>query len=410
MDLGSEMARRLWGRRRREQRQKIWIAGAAAAGAGAMYFLDPDRGARRRALARDKSVHALHQAAGVVDKAARDLGYRTHGMAAGARALLRHEVVGDDVLVQRVRSRMGRCVSHPHAVQVSAAEGTVTLRGQVLAGEEKALLSCVARVPGVTMVDDRLEVHAQGEGVPSLQGAPRGPGARSGRWSPAVRVTAAAAGGGLLAWGIARRGRAGAVVAGAGAALLCRDVADRPIRRLLGIGAERTDIDLHKTITVRAPIGEVFALFSQVESFPRFMSHVREVRRMGDGRYRWVVGGPGGVPVAWDAEITEMVPERLLAWRSLPGEAVQHFGVARFEEIPGGATRLDIRMSYGPPGGMVGHLVAKLCGADPKRAMDEDLVRFQSMLERGKTTAHGDEVRRADLSGAAAPESGPRLR
>jgi uncharacterized membrane protein len=187
-------------------------------------------------------------------------------------------------------------------------------------------------------------------------------------------------------------------------------VADRPIRRLLGIGPERTAVDLHKTITVRAPIAEVFALFSQVESFPRFMTHVREVRKMGDGRYRWVVRGPGGVPVAWDAEITEMVPERVLAWRSLPGEAVVNFGVARFEESPDGETRLDIRMSYGPPGGMVGHLLAKLFGADPKRAMDEDLVRFQSILERGKTTAHGDEVRRADLAGATGPASGPRLR
>ncbi len=42
-------------------------------------------------------------------------------------------------------------------------------------------------------------------------------------------------------------------------------------------------------------------------------------------------------------------------------------------------------------------MVASLFGADPKHAMDQDLVRFQSLLEQGKTTAHGEEVRRTDL-------------
>ena len=36
-------------------------------------------------------------------------------------------------------------------------------------------------------------------------------------------------------------------------------------------------------------------------------------------------------------------------------------------------------------------------GADPKSAMDEDLVRFQSLLERGKTTAHRHEVRAEEV-------------
>ena len=71
-----------------------------------MYLLDPDRGARRRALVRDRCVHTLHRVASLVDKAARDLGYRTGGLVAEARAVVRHEAVTDDILVQRVRARM----------------------------------------------------------------------------------------------------------------------------------------------------------------------------------------------------------------------------------------------------------------------------------------------------------------
>ena len=78
-----------------------------------------------------------------MDKAARDLGYRTGGLVAEARAVVRHEAVTDDILVQRVRSRMGRAVSHPHAVEAIAKDGRVTLRGLILAGEVKDLLSAV---------------------------------------------------------------------------------------------------------------------------------------------------------------------------------------------------------------------------------------------------------------------------
>jgi uncharacterized membrane protein len=76
---------------------------------------------------------------------------------------------------------------------------------------------------------------------------------------------------------------------------------------------------------------------------------------------------------------------------------VHNAGVVRFEENQDGSTRLDIRLSYNPPAGALGHVVASLFGADPKHAMDEDLVRFQSLLEQGKTTVRGEEVRLGDL-------------
>jgi uncharacterized membrane protein len=362
-----------------------------------MYFLDPDRGARRRALFRDKSVHTMHRVVCLVEKASRDLTYRAQGLMAEARGLAHHEAVTDEILVQRVRSRMGRAVSHPHAVEVSAHEGHVTLRGPVLAGDVRPLLSAVERVPGVSCVDDELEVHTRDEAVPALQGERRTSG-RPRRWSPLLRVTLGAFAGGLVAWGLSRRDRPGALVAGAGAALLIRDVADRPLRRVLGIGAGRRVVDFHKTVTVRAPVSDVFAFFSNIENFPRFMAHVKEVKRTGERRYHWVASGPAGIPVSWDGEITGLEAEKLLAWRSLPGAMVQNAGIARFEPTPDGSTRLDIRMSYNPPAGALGHVVASFFGADPKHAMDEDLVRFQSILEQGKTTAHGEEVHFGDLA------------
>jgi uncharacterized membrane protein len=392
------------GRRSVAGRSALSLLGGLGVGLGLMYLFDPSRGARRRALARDRATHLYHRASHLLDKASRDVRYRVQGLSAGARRLGRHEEhVPDDLLVQRVRSHMGRVVSHPHAVDVEARDGSITLSGLILAGDVPSLLACVAEVPGVSSIENHLEVHGEADGIPSLQGGHRRAGVRfelaRDEWSPTTRIAMGALGASLVIAGLVKRRSLGLALAALGGGILLRDAGNRPLKRLVGVGAGRRAVDFHKTITVRAPIDDVFEFWMSFENFPRFMSHLRDVRPLGDGRYHWVAEGPAGIPVAWDAEVVELVPQRRLAWRSVPGAAIANAGVIHFESTPEGDTRLDIRMSYNPPAGAVGHVVASLFGTDPKHAMDEDLVRFQAILEQGKTTAHGEEVHFADLLG-----------
>src|SRR3954454_4731973 len=88
-------------------------------GAALMYVLDPDRGRRRRALFRDQLVHAASIVPDAFDATARDLTNRTRGLVAAASSIFNSEEVPDEVLVDRVRSKMGRVVSHPHAIEVT---------------------------------------------------------------------------------------------------------------------------------------------------------------------------------------------------------------------------------------------------------------------------------------------------
>jgi uncharacterized membrane protein len=74
----------------------------------------------------------------------------------------------------------------------------------------------------------------------------------------------------------------------------------------------------------------------------------------------------------------------------------------RFDPNPDGGTRITIRMCYTPPLGVLGHAFAQMLGVDPKRDMDEDLVRLKSLIEYGKTRAHGGTVHREQL-GAPSP-------
>ena len=46
----------------------------------------------------------------------------------------------------------------------------------------------------------------------------------------------------------------------------------------------------------------------------------------------------------------------------------------------------------------MGDVVASVLGADPRSAMDEDMVRFQSLFEEGRTTNGRETVRLEDLA------------
>jgi uncharacterized membrane protein len=88
--------------------------------------------------------------------------------------------------------------------------------------------------------------------------------------------------------------------------------------------------------------------------------------------------------VEFDAEITRVIPNAMIAWKTLEGSPVAHAGVVRFDRETDGRTRVHIRMAYNPPAGWLGHGVAAAFGADPKSSMDADLARMKTLIETGR--------------------------
>ena len=374
--------------------------GGFAAGAGVLFWLDPRSGARRRAEVGQQATHASRQAGEAAGKTARDLANRARGLLAALRAW-RERAVDDVVLAERVRAKLGRYSSHPGAIEVACEGGRVELKGDILASEADEVLDAAACVRGVSAVDDDLRRHKTADAVPALQGgAGRPPGEipelLQENWAPATRLLVGTAGIALVALGANRRGILRSALTGAGGLLVARALTNLDFSRLLGIGAGPRAVDLRKTLHIEAPPSEVYACFCAMEDLPRFMEHVREVRRTGDGRYLWRVAGPADVPVEWEAEVTAQVPNEVLAWKTLPGSSVMSTGIVRFTPERGG-TRLDVQLSYNPPAGGVGHAVAHLLGSDPKQQMDEDLLRLKSLLEQGKATGHQGTVVKEDV-------------
>ncbi|MGH9872921.1 MAG: SRPBCC family protein [Pyrinomonadaceae bacterium] len=368
-------------------KRAIGLMSAAGIGAGLMYLFDPQRGKRRRAEIRNKAQYINRITNDAVGKTGRDLRNHILGVISGMESLVRSEKATDGVLKARVRSKLGRLVSHPHAIEVKAVDGRVILTGPILADEVVPLFEVISDIAGLKSIENLLELHENAGDVPALQGGKQRGGERFGpfktTWSPTTRLVAGVAGGAFTIYGGKRRGALGSAIGTVGLGVLARALTNTETRRMVGVNGAIKGIDIEKTITIDAPIDKVFTYWSHPENFPAFMSHVRDVRRIDAGMYRWKVGGPAGLLVEWDAAITDLDFNKTLAWKSLPGSIVGQQGVTRFRANTDGSTRIDVKMSYMPPGGLLGHEIAKLFGVDPKHEMDDDLMRMKSFIETG---------------------------
>ena len=198
--------------------------------------------------------------------------------------------------------------------------------------------------------------------------------------------------GALLAlYGLTRKGVLGTMIRTLGTGMLVDSARDA----LPGMGAPATDrrraVDIQKTLYIEAPIDQVFGFWSNYENFPLFMSHVREVEDRGQGRSHWKVSGPGGVPIEWNAVLSQQTPNEVIAWRSEPGSMLENAGIIRFSPA-GSGTRVDLRFCYHPPAAGAGRAVVELLGSDPRAKLNEDLGRMKALLEAtARSESHGKE-------------------
>lgn len=152
------------------QRDLVMLLAGAALGAGLMYVLDPAAGRRRRALMRDKAVHAGHVTRDAMRGTVITTRNRARGVIASTRAAFCKDTCTDEQLEARVRSALGRACSHPGSIAVSCRGGNLVLSGQVLASELDGLLRGMRAVRGVITIENHLQAHDNPGRVPGLQG------------------------------------------------------------------------------------------------------------------------------------------------------------------------------------------------------------------------------------------------
>jgi uncharacterized membrane protein len=191
-------------------------------------------------------------------------------------------------------------------------------------------------------------------------------------------------GGGLLAGlGIASRSWAGAGLTAAGGALIWRGATRRcAIKSSLKNALETNGpVRIDRTFAVpnKSP-EEVYEFWRNLENLPRVIENLQSVTMLDERRSHWVAKGPAGVPIEWDAEITNDGGGRLIEWRSLPGSTLDISGIVRFKRKQGHGTKVHLSIQYVTPGGAAGEALANLLKQRPEEKVDGALQNVQEAL------------------------------
>jgi uncharacterized membrane protein len=145
---------------------------------------------------------------------------------------------------------------------------------------------------------------------------------------------------------------------------------------------------VESSVIVGAPVQRVYGYWSDLENLARFMTNIEEVRSTGPDTTHWVVKGPLGAKMEFDARTTEREENRSLGWNSIDGN-IQTSGQVRFQDLGSERTRVEVTMNYADlPGGRLGEVGSRLV-SNPQAMLEQDLQYFKDIMEG---TATPEEV------------------
>ena len=154
-----------------------------------------------------------------------------------------------------------------------------------------------------------------------------------------------------------------------------------------------------RAVLINRPRGELYDFWRDFRNLPAFMENVKSVEIMESGRSSWMIAGPAGADFELVSEITGERPGEYVAWRSLEESDVDHEGWIEFRENPfGRGTEVRVFISYDPPAGPLGKVVAKVMQREPRIQARRELRRFKQLMETGEipTSKPPDAAPRAD--------------
>lgn len=175
------------------------------------------------------------------------------------------------------------------------------------------------------------------------------------------------------------------VIGGAGLAIAGGALIWRGAKRRNGVEsiARQRALSIDRTFTVanKAP-KEVYGFWRNLENLPSVVGALDSVKAIDSRRSHWVAKGPAGVPVTWDAEITNDRPGRLIEWRSVPGSTLDLCGIVRFKRKQGGGTKVHLSIRYRTPGGAIGETLANLFRVHPEEKVDTAVQELRDQMAR----------------------------
>ena len=152
-----------------------------------------------------------------------------------------------------------------------------------------------------------------------------------------------------------------------------------------------------RAVMINRPRQELYEYWRDFRNLPTFMENVKSVDVLTETRSQWSIDGPAGAEIDLVSEITEDVPGERIAWTSSEASDVDHEGWIEFKDNAfGRGTEVRVFISYDPPAGAIGKVVAKVLQREPRVQARRELRRFKQLMETG------------EVSTSKAPDAAPR--
>ena len=146
-------------------------------------------------------------------------------------------------------------------------------------------------------------------------------------------------------------------------------------------------VTAHAVQTIGADAQTLYALWHEVESFPRWQEYVVSVKDLGAGKSHWVMGDPedkDGKRIEFDSQIERDEPGKRIGWKSVT-EGVEQEGAVTFKSAENGrGTIVTLIQKQKVPGGALGNAAAATAKRGPKQIVIENLRHFKEMVEAGE--------------------------
>lgn len=137
---------------------------------------------------------------------------------------------------------------------------------------------------------------------------------------------------------------------------------------------------------IQAPAQRCYDWWRPLTHVPEIFPDVQRVEPLSEraSTTHWVVSGPAGKTLEWDAKIVEDEPGRKVAWKSVEedgkkGLTVANAGAVRFDDH-GDSTGVEVSLQYDVPGGALGEAAATLF-SDPQKKVERALDSFKQLME-----------------------------
>jgi uncharacterized membrane protein len=197
----------------------------------------------------------------------------------------------------------------------------------------------------------------------------------------------------LVAAGARRRSMSGTALALTGVGLVLRGASRHsavagPDRRtpgplVLPVPLDGDGAPYCATIRIKRPPRDVYRFWRKLENLTRVFSRLESVTELDQSRSRWVLRTRAGELVEWDAVITDDVPDRLIAWRSVDDAAVRTSGTVTFARAPDGGTDVMLSLRFLESADGAPDALTRWLGRVPLDQMQMDLKQLRIELEAG---------------------------